>query len=167
MYYVFKGAIMNDKAEAAKEYLEKLRHIHDYIKQLDAELGEIPFLSANQTDAIKIEKSFTGSSLPAAEKRLDKMAEYGRAVDRYIRLKHEILTQLEKLQNAQYEDVLYCRYVLFLSNEKTARRMNLEEAYASRVHVKALTAFAEILEARTDRSGEEPPTEPAFTLTAE
>lgn len=156
---------MNDRAAAAKEYLERLRHTHDYIKRLDEELGEICFISANQTDNIKIDDPFIESNLPAAEKRLDKMAECGQAIDRYIRLKHEILNRLDKLESAQYADVLYFRYVAFMNNRETAKKMSLEEMYTSRVHVKALTAFAEILEAQAARSGEEPP-EPGFTLTA-
>ena len=155
---------MNDKAAAAKEYLEQLRHIKDYIKRLDEEIGEVPFLSANQTDILKNNDPFT-SGLPAAEKRLDKIAECGRAIDRYIRLKHEIINRLEKLESAQYADVLYFRYVLFMNNRETAQKMSLEEAYTSRIHVKALAAFSEILEAQAARSGGDP-TRPASTLTA-
>ena len=149
VYYVFNGADMNDKAEAAKEYLERLRHTYDYMRHLEEEAASIVPLSAYQTDDIKIFQGYTESGMIKAEKKLEKLEEVNRAVYKYLMLKHEILMQLEKLQNAQYEDVLYCRYVLFLNTRETARKMNLEETYTSRVHVKALEAFSKVYDKAT------------------
>ena len=159
---------MNKEAEDAREYLERLRHTHDYMKKVAAELEELPFLSAVQYDKIKSRGAYIGSRLNVADQRLEKTAEYGRAVNRYIWLKHEILNQLDKLEDARYADVLYFRYVLFLNIRETARKMNREDAYTSRLHVEALKAFSktfEALDTPAARSGENT-TQPASTLMA-
>lgn len=77
---------------------------------------------------IKIEKK---------EKELDKM------IDDYVDLKSHIIEQIESIENTDYYDILFGRYVEGLTFEKLSVKLTWCWRHAHRIHAKALAAFEE------------------------
>lgn len=133
---------MRTSAEPVKEYLEQLKHIHDYLKHVEEEIESILPISANQTDAVKVSRGYMESGLRQAEQILAKEEEFNRVMHKYVMLKNEIITKIQALPDAQQADLLYYRYVRFMPFAKVARVMHKEYNYTCRLHRKALISFS-------------------------
>lgn len=79
----------------------------------------------------------TAIRITAMEQSID------RQVARYIRLKQEITRQIEGMENKTFQDVLTCRYVLMMTWEDVAQTMKYEVRHCTRLHGRALQAFAQ------------------------
>ena len=131
----------------AKEYLRQLwcldRKINIKIMELEklkAERG-IRQMPDNQ-DRV------TGSGVPSdpvadsairimeLEKCIDKQ------VDRYINLKQKIMDQIDGMENDTYQCILTCRYILMQNWEDVAKTMKYDVRHCTRLHGRALQAFA-------------------------
>lgn len=145
---------MRTEPDAAREYLERLRHSYHYIRQLEEELESIMPVSAIRIDREPTGQHDKSSGMPIAVLRLAKSEEVNRAIRSYLILKHEIIGKLEVLPEAKHIEILYYRYVSFLSIKDISEKMNWEYRYTSKIHNDALRSFAEILDVETDKGNE-------------
>lgn len=108
---------------------------------MEEELNSVVPISANQASFTKAGRSHAESGLKSAERRLSIAEEIDRATYKYIILKDKIISQIEGLPDAWQAELLYLRYVRFLSFDEIARAMHKEYNYVSRLHGRALEAF--------------------------
>lgn len=131
----------------AKEYLRQLwcldRRIDIKCKELEklrAEVG-IRQMPDNQ-DRV------TGSGCPQDHVadtviRITQMEEcLDKLIDRYVDLKKKIIEQIDGMENQTYQDILTCRYILMYTWEDVAKTMKYEVRHCTRLHGRALQAFA-------------------------
>lgn len=72
------------------------------------------------------------------EKEIDEM------VDRYALYKKRVIGHIDRLQNERSRDVLYNRYILFMSFNDISVSMNVCSRWARRLHERALAEYAKV-----------------------
>lgn len=68
--------------------------------------------------------------------------EYCAAVEAYVTLKHEIINQIQALEDWRHVEILFEKWVRRKSLQDVSRLMGYEYRHASRLHGEALKAFA-------------------------
>lgn len=62
-------------------------------------------------------------------------------IDKLVNKRHCIINQINELQNVQYIEILYKRYVEYKDLKKIAKEMEYTYDYIRKIHVKALQNF--------------------------
>lgn len=143
---------MRPDTEAAREYLNRLRESYDYLRQIKKDMDAIVPLSANKADLLRPNRGYKASGIRSAERRLSKLEEYGRALDHYIQLQHTIINQIDEIEDTHQADILFYRYVKFYGLHRTAKKMQMEYCYISKLHQKALISFSYVHHLTNDKA---------------
>ena len=117
----------------AKEYLQQLQRLDTMINQKIKELGDLRLMSQS-VGGIDYSKERVQSS-PSGD------APFVKPVLRMIELEHEIINQIQALQNPKHIDILYKHYVEFKRLEIVAVEMNFTYQYIVELHGTALKEF--------------------------
>lgn len=131
----------------AKEYLQQLQRLDTMINQKIKELGDLRLMSQSVGD-IDYSKERVQSS-PSGDAPFVKPVlcmieleqEINTEIDRFVDEKHEIINQIQALQNPKHIDILYKHYVEFKRLEIVAVEMNFTYQYIVELHGTALKEF--------------------------
>lgn len=131
----------------AKEYLRQLWYLDRAIdikckelEKIQADIG-IRQMPDNQDHII-------GSGCPqdyvadTVIRMTDMQEKINRMIKKYVELKDIITDQIEGMENQTYKDILICRYVLMQTWEDVAKTMQYDVRHCTRLHGRALQAFA-------------------------
>ena len=72
---------------------------------------------------------------------IDMENEINTDIDKLVNKRHCIINQINELQNVQYIEILYKRYVEYKDLKKIAKEMEYTYDYIRKIHVKALQNF--------------------------
>lgn len=131
----------------AKEYLQQLQRLDTMINQKIKELGDLR-LMPQSVDGIDYSKERVQSS-PSGDapfvkpvlRMIELEQEINAEIDRFVDEKHEIINQIQALQNPKHIDILYKHYVEFKRLEIVAVEMNFTYQYIVELHGTALKEF--------------------------
>lgn len=135
-----------------KQYLNQIRlldmKINQRIEEKDSLLAKATSTgSAGNMDPNKVQSS---ADLHQTEnlivKYTDLEQEITQMIDRFITLKHDIIGEIQQLEDVKQMDCLYQKYVNYNSLEKIAENMNISVDYAFRVHRDALNEFRKVID---------------------
>ncbi len=133
----------------AKEYLQQLQKLDIVINQKLQELYELKKLQ--DIKAIDYTKEKVQSSRQNGAnfetiliKIIDMENEINAEIDRFIDMKHNIINQIQNLDNSKYMQVLYKRYVEYKRLEMIAVEMNYTYQYIRKSHKYALEEFEKV-----------------------
>lgn len=139
----------------AKEYLMQIRKLDIQIRNKKKELEVIQ----NQMTGVKSisfdkkEPATSKSTLSPQEKYYPLYEKYEKSikndVDKLVHLKHEAMTLIDRIEDADCMDVLYRRYIHYQKWELIAVEMNFSYKWIHCIHQKALDLFDEILKEYT------------------
>ena len=130
----------------AKQYLGQIRSLDIKIRQRKREIEELK-LSATCTGSIsvqgeKVQTSASGDKLLNAVARyVDLEAETQGMIDSMQKRRHDIIAEIQSLEDSRYIEILYKRYVEFKSFEFIACEMHYNYTWICELHGKALKAF--------------------------
>ena len=134
------------KTLSAREYLGQLQELDTNINQ-DLERLDDMKINACSTGAIdysaeRVQTSPSGDSLcKAVTNYVAFNDEINAEIDRFVDEKHEIINQIQALQNPKHIDILYKHYVEFKRLEIVAVEMNFTYQYIVELHGTALKEF--------------------------
>ena len=126
------------------------KHIRDKVDKLDrlrASVGNSgvrydtdPVQSSSGLD--RLERTI--AEIVDLEKEIDEM------IDRYSEYKNYVIKRIDKLPNERSRDVIYDRYILFMSfSEISAQLGGIDIRWIKRIHKRALQEYGEIEEKTT------------------
>ena len=131
----------------AKEYLKKIRLLDIKINQKVKELDELRTMS-QAVRGIDYSKECVQTSLSSGanfEKSVIRISELERLLDReidyFVDLKHKIINQIQSLDNRNYAEILYKRYIEFKKLELIAVEMGYSYNRIKHLHGYALKEF--------------------------
>lgn len=131
---------MNEKHTNAKAYLMNIKNLDNQVKNKNVELTEV----------FKRIKNMQGTE---QEKLIDKYIEYQNELETSIKelvsYKQEAMNLIDKIDNADYVDVLYKRYFQFKKWEQIAIDMNYAYRTVLRIHGQAIKEFDRLLKVGT------------------
>lgn len=131
----------------AKEYLRQLYRLEVVIKQKMKEKEELYYLlrgisgidySREKVQASRPNEAYFAKILEKAS-GLDE--EINSEIDKFIDLKHLIIKQIQSMDEHNYIELLYKRYVEFKDFSTIADEMNYSDRQIFRLHGMALKAF--------------------------
>jgi len=137
----------------AKEYLSKLRNIEFEITAKQEEIDQLKILATctgGFSNDINVSKSKTGDSLEIkVAKYVDLEREINDRIDELVDLRHIIISEICKLEDSRYSEILHKRYVKYEKFEQIAVEMSYEYQTIRLLHLEALDAFQEFLYHKT------------------
>lgn len=149
----------------AKDYLSKVQTLRTMIEQKKERINEIRY-SASTAQAIRfdVEKLQGGKHIDkiadAVSQIVDMEKEVESEIVNLIFKQHEIIKQIQQLDNCNYIKLLYKRYVECKTLQVAAEEMNYSYQYILELHKKALVAFGKkhktILQEGEDYIGNNP-----------
>lgn len=120
------------------------KHIRDKVDKLDrlrASVGNSgvrydtdPVQSSSGLD--RLERTI--AEIVDLEKEIDEM------IDRYSEYKNYVISKIDKIPNEKSRNVLYDRYILFMSFTDISVDMKVCSRWARRLHERALVEYAEV-----------------------
>lgn len=131
----------------AKEYLQQLQRLDTMINQKIKELGDLRLMlqSVGGIDYSKerVQSSPSGDApfVKPVLRMIELEQEINAEIDRFVDEKHEIINQIQALQNPKHIDILYKHYVEFKRLEIVAVEMNFTYQYIVELHGTALKEF--------------------------
>lgn len=132
----------------AKTYLLQLQKLDISINQKLMELHQLQskLKIGLKTISYDMEKIQTSSSTEASfaqlvEKKIDLENEINAEIDSFIDKKHEIINQIQSLDNPLFIMVLYKRYAEYKSHRQITREMYYSIQHVQRLHQQALREF--------------------------
>lgn len=130
--------------ENPKEYLRQLRRLELCIEQRQEELNRLrELIGCNAIDyGERVQTSPSADSIPnEVIRRAELEADISRKIERFLKLKHKIINEIQSLDNAVYVKILYMRYVEYKSLDEIAEKMNYSYRQVLRLHGTALKEF--------------------------
>lgn len=124
--YLKKGYKINLEIESKKEVVAELRASLDGVK------------------GIKATEKVQGGSIPGDDKfvnKLHKILEMEKEIERLKDFKFELSESIDKVENVLERTLLRYRYILALTWEDIAERMDCSIASVHRIHKRALKKF--------------------------
>lgn len=131
----------------AKEYLQQLRRLDTMINQKIKELGDLRLMSQSvggiDYSKERVQSSPSGDApfVKPVLRMIELEQEINAEIDRFVDEKHEIINQIQALQNPKHIDILYKHYVEFKQLEIVAVEMNFTYQYIVELHGTALKEF--------------------------
>ena len=130
----------------AKEYLQKLQKLDIVINQKIQELDSLKKMDGLKgieytREKVKCSQANCASFETILIKIIDMENEINSEIDRFIDTKHDIINQIQSLDNAKFIEVLYKRYVEYKRLEVVACEMNYTFQYVVLLHGQALKEF--------------------------
>ena len=129
-----------------KQYLNQIRmldvKINHRIKQAEEIRKKAFMLSGIDTEKDRVQTSHTGNtSLFFIDKYVDMMLKVDALIDKYVDLKNTIISQIDSLEDERYCEILYYRYVEYMTFPKIAEKMTYTVDHVWRLHRYALQEF--------------------------
>lgn len=131
----------------AKEYLQQLQRLDTMINQKIKELGDLRLMSQSVSgidySKERVQSSPSGDApfVKPVLRMIELEQEINAEIDRFVDEKHEIINQIQALQNPKHIDILYKHYVEFKRLEIVAVEMNFTYQYIVELHGTALKEF--------------------------
>lgn len=131
----------------AKEYLQQLQRLDTMINQKIKELGDLRLMSQSvggiDYSEERVQSSPSGDApfVKPVLRMIELEQEINAEIDRFVDEKHEIINQIQALQNPKHIDILYKHYVEFKRLEIVAVEMNFTYQYIVELHGTALKEF--------------------------
>ena len=139
----------------AKEYLKKIRFLDIKINQKIKELDELRTMS-QAVRGIDYSKECVQTSLSSGanfEKAILRISELERMldteIDYLVDLKHKIINQIQSLDNRNYAEILYKRYIEFKRLELIAVELGYSYNRIRHLHGEALKYFDKLTHVST------------------
>lgn len=134
---------------STKEYLKQLQKMDVMIKQRQQEKDELRAMLGSiggfdySKDRVQTSPSGDAQYVKMIERITDIDKEIESLIVEYIGKKHEIINQIQKLNNNRHIEILYKRYIELKRIEDIACEMNYTYSYAISLHGHALKEFEE------------------------
>lgn len=130
-----------------KDYLNQISRLNRMINNKLTEIAQLRELSCS-ISAVKNEERVLSSSDPdkigATYAKIDEMeCNLDRMIDEYIDKKNTIIGQIDSIENEDYYNVLFSRYIEKKTFEVIATEMKYSWRQIIRLHGKSLKAFEE------------------------
>ncbi len=131
----------------AKEYLQQLQRLDTMINQKIKELGDLRLMSQSvggidySKERVQSNPSGDAPFVKPVLRMIELEQEINAEIDRFVDEKHEIINQIQALQNPKHIDILYKHYVEFKRLEIVAVEMNFTYQYIVELHGTALKEF--------------------------
>lgn len=131
----------------AKEYLQQLQRLDTMINQKIKELGDLRLMSQSvggidySKECVQSSHSRDAPFVKPVLRMIELEQEINAEIDRFADEKHEIINQIQALQNPKHIDILYKHYVEFKRLEIVAVEMNFTYQYIVELHGTALKEF--------------------------
>lgn len=131
----------------AKEYLQQLQRLDTMINQKIKELGDLRLMSQSvggiDYSKERVQSSPSGDApfVKPVLRMIELEQEINAEIDRFVDAKHEIINQIQALQNPKHIDILYKHYAEFKRLEIVAVEMNFTYQYIVELHGTALKEF--------------------------
>lgn len=136
-----------------KTYLQQIRKCDKMIENKLSELESLRELCLSVTSTWKedvVQSSGSGDKLgDAIAKIIDLQNEINEDVDRFVDLKREIMTVIDKLDDPCMIEILYKRYFKYEKWEQIAYEMNYGYQWTCKLHGKALQKVKQAIESDT------------------
>lgn len=130
-----------------KDYLNQINKLNMLINNKSTEMAQYRELSYSISAVKNEEKVMTNpnqdkigtsiAKIDEMERKLDEM------IDDYIDKKNYIISQIQGIENDDYYEILFARYIEKLTFEKIANKTGWCWRQVHRIHAKALKAFEE------------------------
>lgn len=128
----------------AKEYLQQVKLADIKMLQRVNQLKEVR-QSISYISGIDYSKDRVQSSPHAGNTQIEKLvdleAEVNKLIDETVAAKHKIITEIQMLDNADYVQLLYKRYIEYKPFETIASEMFLSYYRTCHLHGEALQSF--------------------------
>ena len=131
----------------AKDYLKRLKRLDTIIRQKQQEITELR-LTASSTGGFDYSKERVQSSPSGGApferpvlKIIELEQQINAEIDRFVDKKHKIINEIQSLNNSDYINLLYKRYVEYKSLEQICVEMNFSYDYIKHLHGYALKIF--------------------------
>lgn len=133
----------------AKKYLEKIRIDDERIREKLHELEDLQnrqtvVSAVNYTGIKTVRKSNEASFEKTSDRIIDLINEINRETERFAEERHQIINRIQSLENHNFSQVLFKRYVEYKNNTEISEEMNYAYDYIIALLKKALKAFENI-----------------------
>ena len=131
----------------AKQYLRQAYRLNELINSHMKEVEQLRLMSESIPSTDFSKERVQGGNLPGDKipsiiaKIVDLEVQINKEIDFFVDLKKEIHDAIDAVQNPDQQLVLRCRYIEFLTWEKTAKCLNYSIKQIHRIHSAALQAI--------------------------
>ena len=127
----------------AKEYLQQIRKLDILITQRRKELEELRLQDgvrgiSYEGDRVQTSPKGEANYVRLVEKRAKLEGEINELITELYELRHKIINEIQLLDNDVYTDILYKRYVEYMSLERIAVEMHYSYFHTCKLHGGAL-----------------------------
>jgi DNA-directed RNA polymerase specialized sigma subunit len=138
-----------NSSNEAKEYLQQVRRAKIHIDSLQEEIETMKELAVSIGSMNQSEKVMSSVSQDKMAdiicKIEDRMVELKDKVTEYIQLRAEVMATISKVDNDDYQQILYKRYCQMKKWEEIALEMSYTYQWVCKLHGRALEEIREIL----------------------
>ncbi len=138
-----------NSSNEAKEYLQQVRKAKLHISSLQEEIETMKELAVSIGSISQDEKVMSSVSQDKMAdiicKIEDRVAELKTKMTEYIQLRAEIMAAISKVDNDDYQQILYKRYCQMKKWEEIALEMSYTYQWVCKLHGRALEEIREIL----------------------
>lgn len=128
-----------------REYLQQIDRLNRMIDNKLSEIYQLKTLVCSisvATDTEKVKSSGSQDKMgDAIAKIVDMEKEADNMIDNMLNVKKKIIGQIESIENTNYYDVLFCRYIAKMTFDKIATKLNYSKMQVLRIHGDALNEF--------------------------
>lgn len=142
----------------AKEYLQQLQRLDIMINQKTKELDTLRLQTQSigsidySKERVQTSPSGDASFVKLIGKITDLEAEINAEIDKYVDKKHQIINQIQSLQNVNYISILFKRYVEYKNLRCICVEMNISYDRMKHLHGYALKNFEDKISNSTPNS---------------
>ena len=140
----------------AKRYLQQIKQCNMRIQIKMEDLEQMRAFTTKVTSTLtdmSVSGTKNNDKLADAIVRIaDLQNDINCEIDRFVDLKKEVSTVIDKVSNEDQHTVLYKRYVLFKTFEKIACEMNMTYRNVCYIHGRALQAVAAVMAGENSES---------------
>ena len=133
----------------AKVYLQQVRKAELHIKSLEEEIETMKELAVSIGSISQNEKVMSSVSQDRIAdiicKIEDRVAELKIKMTEYIQLRAEVMATISKIDNDDYQQILYKRYCQMKKWEEIALEMSYTYQWVCKLHERALRVISKIL----------------------
>lgn len=136
----------------AKEYLSQIRKIDTLIKNKELQLEEIrnkmrgiSSISFDSDGSVTCTRNITSPQARWIYKYIEYQKDLTNALDELIKVKNEVASCIDELNNPYHIELLYKRYFQFLKWEEIAIDMYMSYRQVLRIHGEALKCVGDKL----------------------
>lgn len=139
-----------EKSNAAKRYLQQIRHYDSNINTKLEELHRLKAMTTKITPTLKPDVVSGGGTqdklAEAMTKIIDLEAEINREIDFFVDARKVVTATIDKVEDARLHTVLNMRYVQFKTWEQIACYMGRSYQWVCKLHGTALQVVEKIIE---------------------